>query len=191
MSDEDKTVPLDQLIKEREKVRAEAESRKGVEKERDDLKQRIDALEAKDKTEVEKLTQKVTALEKTNGDLQATNDKLVKDGEHVAKRQLISDAALEANFHNPRAAAALLDGETFTSVDSKDAAKKAVAALAKSDTYLVREPAKDDTGASLIQKVLDGGKPVGPDSKNGGQPDAPEPGLPTLRQAYAEKAQQT
>lgn len=106
--------------------------RQEAEKERDELRARLAEIEGKDKTELEKVTARVTELESENGTLRADL--------HQAR---IENAFLTDNkysWHNPRRALDLADlSEVEIDEDGKVLGlSKALDALAKSDAYLLK-----------------------------------------------------
>lgn len=147
------TVPVAQLVEQRERAQA-------AEKERDELKERIEALEAKDASEVQKLTTKLQATEKERDKLKDDIAEMGRKSEQQAKRQLIADAARDANFHDPNAAAKNLDAETFTTVTDKESAKRAVEQLAERDPWMVKPKEDKKPEPTSLEKVLENGKRV-------------------------------
>jgi len=111
--------------------------RQEAEKERDEFKKRLDELEGKDKTDLERATTRVTELELETKALTET----VRD-------LRLSNAFLTDNtfeWHNPRRALSLAD---LSNVEIDDdgtvhGLAEALKALAKSDSYLVKEKEKN------------------------------------------------
>jgi len=98
-------------------------------RERNELAKRVEALEAGQKTEVEKLSDKATTLAETNKELMATNRQLrVRT---LAGSVGIADAKAAAD------AASLLDWETVTDPDSDAAIEEALRELVKDRPYLL------------------------------------------------------
>jgi hypothetical protein len=112
--------------------------RQEAEKERDEIKSRLEELEGKDKTELEKATTRVTELESENKALQES-----------LRTTRLENAFLTDNtytWHNPRRALSLAD-LSDVEIDSDGTVhglKKALDALAKSDAYLLKKD--DDEG---------------------------------------------
>lgn len=153
-----RTVPLSEHTKERNRARA-------AERKTEELEARLKEIDAKDQSEVERLTKRVGELEETNSSLASASEK-------ERKSRWIESAASE--FHSPAAAAAMLDPETFDAIDSKESAAEAVAQLAQRDAWLVRPKGPEPTG---VQKILDSGARVEPG--DGGKK------MPTLEEVKA------
>ncbi len=167
-------VPRSRLIEERRRANAEKEAREAAEA-------RVAELEARDKTEVERLTSERDALKAENATLKTTM-------ETDRKSAAVIEAARDAGFHNPTQAARLLDPEVLAGIDGADAAKAAVRELARSDTHLVK-PAEPETRKG-VEKILANGERVdGTHDDVTGTGAIPEPGYGTLQQAYSEPAQ--
>lgn len=114
--------------------------RQEAEKAAEELKKRLDDLEGKDKSELEKATARVTELESEN---KAMSESL--------KTARLENAFLTDNtyqWHNPRRALALAD-LSDVEIDSDGTVsglKKALDALAKSDAYLLKKDESEDDG---------------------------------------------
>lgn len=114
--------------------------RQEAERERDEMRKRLEALEEKDKPEQEKIKARLTELETENETLQT----LVRDTR-------LENAFLKDNtytWHNPGRALALADlSEVEIDSDGKvHGLKSALDKLAKSDSYLLKtEESKDET----------------------------------------------
>lgn len=112
--------------------------RQEAEKERDDLKKRIDELEGKDKSELEKATKRMTELESENKALTET-----------LRETRLENAFLTDNtyqWHNPRRALSLAD-LSDVEIDGDGTVsglKKALDSLAKSDAYLLKKEEDGD-----------------------------------------------
>jgi hypothetical protein len=110
-----------------------------AERERDALKQELEEIRGKDKSEVEKMTERVTTLESENTSLK-----------EALRSQRLENAFLSDNtysWHNPGRALALADlSEVEIDEDGKvHGLKAALDKLAKSDAYLLKkESAEDD-----------------------------------------------
>lgn len=112
--------------------------RQEAEKERDELKKRLEEIDGKDKSELERATTRVTELESETKALTET-----------VRELRLSNAFLTDNtfeWHNPRRALSLAD---LSDVEIDDdgtvhGLKKALEALAKSDSYLVKEKEKEE-----------------------------------------------
>lgn len=167
--DEGRSVPLSQL-------RSERRRRAAAEKDRDDIEARLKELEDRDKSEVDRLKEENAALK---GEVETLKGSIATD----RKERMIADAARDAGFHNPRAALGLLDRDVADSIDSAEAARTAVKELAKRDGWLVKDKKADDRKG--VEKILADGREVDASKADGDQPK-PEPGIGTLRQAYAE-----
>jgi len=160
------TVPIDQLVREREKARTADEARKAAETAASDLQKRVDDLESRDKTDVERLTKQV---EKLTGDVTAEKaraEQAEADRKSDARASLIASAAREANFRDDGSASALiaakLGRDVLDSIDDSAAAQRAVKDLVKSTTqdgtsWLVAPSAPAPVG---VEKVLVNGVEV-------------------------------
>lgn len=140
-----KTVPVSEVQKERR-------LRKELEKKFADLEAWKAEQEAAGQSELEKAVKRAAELEQQLTDTQ-------RKSEQATKRSLLAAAAAQANFHNPNAAASLIDPETFQGVDDEASAKAVVEALAQSDKYLVRPAVAEAQGA---QKILANGEVINP-----------------------------
>jgi multidrug efflux pump subunit AcrA (membrane-fusion protein) len=143
---DDKTVPLAELQAERRK--------------RQDLEQRLQSLEAEreearqaELSEAERLREQLSKAE-------ARADKAEADLVKGERSRWIVDAAVEAGFDKPSAAARLIDD--LEGIDSVDAAKRAVKDVAKEYPGLLRENGKG--GPKLEQVLKDGQPPTGGDA---------------------------
>ncbi len=141
--DAPKTVPVSEVQKER-KQRRELEKKLG------ELEAWKAEQEAASQSELEKAVNRAADLEQQ---LQDTTRK----SEQASKRSLLAAAAAQANFHNPNAAASLIDAETFQGVEDEASALAVVQALAKSDGYLVKPATPEAQGA---QKILSNGEVI-------------------------------
>lgn len=134
-------------------------------------------LKQADKSELDVAKERVAELEREAETLksQSANER---------KRGLLAAAARDANFHDPDAAASLINGDTFKGVESLDDAKAVVTKLSESKTWLVapKEPVREG-----VEKILKDGQVVEP--KDGDK--ATTPGIGTLEQAYAENSPKT
>lgn len=141
-----------------------------AETERDELKRRLEELEGKDQTEVEKLTKERDGLKEENTTLKTS----LRDAQ--LNNAFLSDNTYE--WHNPGRALALAD-LSEVEIDSDGTVhglKKALDALAKSDSYLLKSKsdAKDPAdGAPDTSGVANASK------KRKGQDDASEEALLT------------
>jgi hypothetical protein len=112
--------------------------RQEAEKERDALKAKLDELEGKDKSELEKVTARVTELESENKVLTTSlNDSRLENA-------FLLDNTYQ--WHNPRRALSLAD---LSDVEIDDdgtvhGLKEALKALAKSDAYLLKNKDEDE-----------------------------------------------
>lgn len=148
--------------------------RQEAEKERDELRARLAEIEGKDKTELEKVSTRVTELESENETLR--ND---------LHRARIENAFLTDNkysWHNPRRALDLADlSEVEIDEDGKVLGlTKALDALAKSDAYLLKP--KD---GEKEEEVVSTGDPKSTSKRTAQQTDAEKQALvnkyPALR----------
>lgn len=112
--------------------------RQEAETERDQLKSKLDELESKDKSELEKTSARVTVLESENAALQES-----------LKTARLENAFLASNdyeWHNPGRALSLADLKDVEIDDdgTVHGLKKALDALAKSDAYLLKDKEKEN-----------------------------------------------
>lgn len=107
--------------------------RQEAEKERDELKKRLEEIDGKDKSELDKATTRVTELESENKVLSENVQSL------RIENAFLTDNTYE--WHNPRRALALAD-LSDVEIDGDGTVhglKKALDALAKSDAYLLKK----------------------------------------------------
>lgn len=138
-----------------ERLNKESAKRKDSERENKELRERLEALESKDQSELERERK---AREKAEQERQQFASRV----ESLEKGGWVRDAAAAANFHNPSAAASFLD---LSEIDSQRDAERAVKDLAKREQYLVK--AEDDTPPKIGQ-VLKDGKPADGQRPKGG-----------------------
>lgn len=98
-----------------------------AEKEAADLRAKVEALEQKDATELEKA---VKRAEKAEGQVNELTGKVTK----LEKGALVEKAAREARFHDPSDATAYID---LAGIEDEAGAKQAVEDLAKSKAHLI------------------------------------------------------
>lgn len=123
-----------------------------AEKEARDLRERLEALESKDQSELERERKAREKAELERQELASRVESLEKGG-------WVRDAAAAANFHNPSAAASFIDLSEIE--DAKDAVR-AVKDLAKREGYLVK--AEDGTPPKIGQVLKDGQAAAAPAS---------------------------
>lgn len=129
---------------------------------------RLDALEEKDKTDLEKAVARAERAEKERDGLKADLESERTERSRDQRRAWLSDAAAAENFHNPGSAARELSGEEFEAIDSLDAARQAVQTLAKRETWMVKPAEAARQGP---EKVLSDGERV----QAGGESAAQDP----------------
>jgi hypothetical protein len=138
-SGSDKGDPQAKIVALEEEKNRHVRRRTEAERERDALKQELEEIRGKDKSEVEKMTERVTTLESENTSLK-----------EALRSQRLENAFLSDNtysWHNPGRALALADlSEVEIDEDGKGhGLKAALDKLAKSDAYLLKkESAEDD-----------------------------------------------
>lgn len=168
----DRTVPLGQYTRERDR-------RRQLEADLDDVNARLKEIEDRDKSENDRLKEE-------NAALKAENETLRSSIETGQKQSLVTDAARDAGFHKPGAALSMLDADTLAGIDSEEAAKAAVKGLARREAWMLKDkPTDARTG---VEKILKDGREVNPSKPDGEATPRPEPGLDTLRAAYAESS---
>ena len=115
----------DKLLAEREK--------------RSELEGRMQQLEDRDKTDVERLTKELERAQKASEthakELEAERSARVQS----ERASWLAAAAAKANFHNPEVASKMVD---LASIEDATAAEKAVKGLAKDNDWLVRTEPK-------------------------------------------------
>lgn len=151
-----------------------------AEKRAEDLQKRLDALEDRDRSDLEKAQRRADQAEQRATELEARLNQVERGG-------WVRDAAARSDFINPDLAARLVDLSEIT--DERSAAR-AVKALADDDSTKHLVKAKPDpTPADQLKQVLKDGK-TPPDDPSGTPPE-PEPGLGRLQAAYASAPSQT
>jgi hypothetical protein len=117
---------------------------RAAEKEAAQLRERLEALEDKDRTETERAQKRAEAAEKEAKELRERTEKLEKGG-------WVRAAAAKANFHDPDDAVVRAD---LSDIDSEGAAQQFVKNLAKDKKHLV----KDESPPPGIGQVLKNGE---------------------------------
>jgi hypothetical protein len=149
--------PTENQVGEAKRKQQEAEARaKAAERERDEIKQRLDALESKDDSELQKAQRRIATLEQERDTLKttlATRDK----SDHVRK---------VASGFNPHNVEALFKHVDLDTINSEDDARAALDTLKQSDPYLFKgdEPAPPPPAPA----------PFGAPVPTGGTPPAPQ-----------------
>lgn len=100
-----------------------------------ELEDRLEALEAKDKSDVERLTKELEKVTKRAAEAEGRATELEQARERDGKAALVSAAAQNLKFHNPALAAKILD---LDDIEDAKTAEAAVKALVKEQPYLVQ-----------------------------------------------------
>lgn len=156
----ERTVPYDRFKAVNDKL-AEANRRA------EEAAQRAQELEDRDKSELEQARSKIEKLEAKNaelsGEVETLGGKLVNN----ERSAWVKDAAAQAKFIDPTDALGRVD---LSSIEDRDAAKKAVAEVAKEAKHLI---AAEGPTPPQIGRVLENGQPVQPTQPQ--DPNAPSP----------------
>lgn len=115
------------------------------------LEDRMEQLESRDKTDVERLTKEREKLEKRAQEAEARAQDLEAKSVRDQKAALVSAAAMKANFHDPTLAGQLVN---LDDIEDVAAAERAVKNLAKERQYLVK--AEPTEHAKLRKIGVDG-----------------------------------
>lgn len=199
MPEDDKTVPLDQLIAEREKARKEAEARKATEEERDDLKAQLAEKERAGLGEVDRLKAQVSDLTAERDTARQQSQAADTARQHLERSGWVRDAAASVTFKDGEKE---ITGAFFDATDAvarvnldeirtADAAKREVAAIAQRSRHLVhvQEPEKPASQGDRLHQVLKNGEIVDSTSDDNAPPPAlteAEAAREDLRSAFAE-----
>lgn len=155
------------LVGEARRKQGEAEQRaRAAEKEAADLKARIDALENKDASELEKLSRKVANLEAENSTLKGT----------LSTNEKQKHVRAVAGAYNPHDTEALFKFVDLNTINSEEEARAALEGLKQSHGFLFNEggapPAVPPTPTPFGAPVPAGGvQPPAVPLKPNGEPD--------------------
>jgi hypothetical protein len=160
--EETKTVPYERFAEVNNKAKAEREAR-------EDLERRLQELEDRDKSELER---ERAQRERLSAELEEKQRHLVK----VERGSWVRDAAVEAKFIDPTDA---LGRVSLDAIESESDARKAVKRIAEQAKHLIQQEAPV---APQIGQVVAGGQPVNPNAPDPKQ-DENERFLAELKEA--------
>lgn len=138
------------------------EKRKAAEKRAAELEERLDALEQRDKTDVERLTRELEKAQKRAAEHEARATELEQARARDSKSALVAHAAAKLKFHDPELAARIVDLE---GIEDAHAAEAAVKLIAKERPYLVQRD--DDQTRQRLKRVGVDGQVVEEDANQG------------------------
>jgi chromosome segregation ATPase len=149
-------------------LRKERKARADAERESKDLKNRLKKLEDADKSETERLRAELDELKQERAQERATVETERTDRERAER---VRRAAKSLDFADEDDTVALLRGHgLLEDIDDDADAERVLKQFAKAKPHLVRKPAETE---SLLDKVLNDGKPAGP--REGDPPAAVNP----------------
>jgi hypothetical protein len=143
--EETETVSGDRFREVAKHKKAAEERSKALERELSELRAQ---LEDRDSQNLPELERERKAREKIEAELKAerqVREQMERETLAMRKTDWVKEAAREANFHNPSAAARLLELDT---IESSEDAERAIKKLAKKDQWLVKadEPERPQIG---------------------------------------------
>lgn len=127
-----------------------------------ELEDRLEALEQRDKTDVERLTRDLEKAQKRAAEHEARATELEQARARDSKSALVANAAAKLKFHDPELAARIVDLED---IEDSRAAEAAVKQIAKERPYLVQRD--DDQTRQRLKRVGVDGQVVEEDDSKG------------------------
>jgi hypothetical protein len=157
-SDKPKTrvVSYDRFLEVNETLKKERQSRA-------ELEDRLEALESKDKSDVERLTRELEKAQKRAAEHEARAVELEAARAKDAKSSLVAAAAAKHKFHDPQLVAQIVD---LADIEDMAAAEAVVKSVAKDRPYLVQQDPPERQ--RLRQVGVDGGTIDPEDQKRAG-----------------------
>lgn len=152
MADEETPTPTtEEAMVPSKRLRQETERRQEAERKLADFAARMEALEDKDKTDIERLTKDLERAAKAREDAEKRAQALEQSVAQQAKRSVVAEAAAKLGFRNPADAALFVN---LDEIEDSRAAELALKQVAKDKEYLLAPKTPEPKG---LERVLAGG----------------------------------